>query len=93
MCTIEKLTIEEIALKLRLDFEYESDDCELTEVDVYFAAMDEGYTHCSGCEHFVSYDDYSGNHSLCDDCRESLGIPQGEAYYCGTTNQYIEYGN
>lgn len=65
---IEKLTIDEMAESLRLDFCSDSEDNEITDIDVYFAAMESGYTHCTCCDYFVPYDNYCGNESMCNEC-------------------------
>ena len=79
---IEKFTVEEIAAVINYRFEDADNVQNYEEIEVYHAAQDAGYTECSHCEHYVSYDDYSGVHSMCDDCCVTTGASLDEEIAC-----------
>ena len=70
MC-IAKYEVVEMAELIGYQFADEDDIQNYEEIEVYFAATDEGYTECGSCGKYVSYDDYCGTHSMCDDCLDA----------------------
>lgn len=70
MC-ITKYDVIDLAAHIGYKFEDEDDIQNYEEIEVYHAALDEGYTECDCCGMYVSYDDYSGEHDKCDDCLDA----------------------
>ena len=70
MC-IGKYDVIEIAEIIGYEFKDDSDIQNYEEIEVYHVAIDYGFTECDHCGKYVSYDDYCGTHSMCDDCLDA----------------------